>query len=116
MVPTAHSLAIRCPKGFLISLLQPGSNTAIARGASAYSLFGPNEFDQLYEEAGTRRRQMSISAHDRIGGTPGVVKALSEFLKYASSHKGVWFARKDEIAKSALQTPDITLRVEQAIA
>jgi peptidoglycan/xylan/chitin deacetylase (PgdA/CDA1 family) len=28
------------------------------------------DFDQLYEEAGRRRRMMSVSAHDRISGTP----------------------------------------------
>jgi hypothetical protein len=28
------------------------------------------EFDALYAEAGTRRRMMSVSAHDRIAGRP----------------------------------------------
>lgn len=60
------------------------------------------EFDQLYAEGETRCRQMSISTHDRIGGTPAVVRALDQFLAYATQHSGVWFARKDEIAKWAL--------------
>jgi peptidoglycan/xylan/chitin deacetylase (PgdA/CDA1 family) len=60
------------------------------------------EFDQLYSEGDTRRRQMSISTHDRIGGTPAVVRALDKFLEYAKKHAGVWFARKDEIAEWAL--------------
>lgn len=64
-----------------------------------------DEFDQLYEEAGTRRRMMSISTHDRIGGTPQIVRVLGEFLTYASKHKGVWFARKDEIARWARSSP-----------
>lgn len=68
-----------------------------------------DEFDQLYAEAGTRRRQMSISTHDRIGGTPAMVKVIGDFFKYAASHKGVWFARKDEIAQFALHDP-ATLR------
>lgn len=63
------------------------------------------EFDQLYAEGATKRRQMSISTHDRIGGTPGMVRALDEFLTYAKSHPGVWFARKDEIARFAKQSP-----------
>jgi peptidoglycan/xylan/chitin deacetylase (PgdA/CDA1 family) len=61
-----------------------------------------DEFDQLYEESPGRRRMMSLSTHDRIGGTPAVVRVLDEFLKYAAGHEGVWFARKDEIARWAL--------------
>jgi peptidoglycan/xylan/chitin deacetylase (PgdA/CDA1 family) len=61
------------------------------------------EFDQLYEESGSQQRMMSISTHDRIGGTPAVVKALDKFLEYANKHKGIWFARKDEIAKWTLK-------------
>lgn len=61
------------------------------------------EFDQLYAEGATRQRQMSISTHDRIGGTPSVVRALDKFLEYASKHSDVWFARKDEIAEWTLK-------------
>ncbi|XZF14231.1 polysaccharide deacetylase family protein [Chitinophagaceae bacterium MMS25-I14] len=63
-----------------------------------------NEFDQLYLEAGKRRRMMSVSTHDRIGGTPGMVQALRNFLKYAQQHSGVAFMRKDEIARFALNS------------
>lgn len=63
------------------------------------------EFDQLYAEGVTRRRMMSVSLHDRIGGTPAVVKALDAFLAYAKSHKGVTFLRKDEIARLVLKDP-----------
>jgi hypothetical protein len=34
------------------------------------------EFDRLYEEGATKRRMMSISFHDRIGGTPAMVHAM----------------------------------------
>ncbi|NLR78554.1 polysaccharide deacetylase family protein [Chitinophaga eiseniae] len=60
------------------------------------------EFDQLYEEAAHRRRMMSISFHDRIGGSPQMVKATSELFAYMQQHAGVSFKRKDEIAKMAL--------------
>jgi peptidoglycan/xylan/chitin deacetylase (PgdA/CDA1 family) len=63
-------------------------------------------FDVLYEEAGGRRRMMSISAHDRIAGHPARVKAFSDFIDYAQKQKGVWFARKDEIAKWILECND----------
>lgn len=60
------------------------------------------DFDQLYEEAEHRRRMMSVSAHDRISGSPQMVRAWDEFLRYAKSRPGVAFLRKDEIARYAL--------------
>lgn len=41
------------------------------------------DLDQLYDEAGNRRRMMSVSAHDRISGSPQMVRAWDEFLTYA---------------------------------
>lgn len=61
-----------------------------------------DEFDQLYAESAQRRRMMSVSTHDRIGGTPAMVQVLREFLAYAAKHPGVTFMRKDAIARFAL--------------
>ena len=61
------------------------------------------EFDQLYAESETHRRQMSISFHDRIGGTPQMVQATAQIISYMQKHQGVTFKRKDEIAAMALQ-------------
>ena len=61
------------------------------------------EFDQLYAESETHRRQMSISFHDRIGGTPQMVQAAAQIISYMQKHQGVTFKRKDEIAAMALQ-------------
>ncbi len=61
------------------------------------------EFDQLYAESETQRRQMSISFHDRIGGTPQMVQAAAQIINYMQKHQGVTFKRKDEIAAMALQ-------------
>ncbi|MDN7675532.1 polysaccharide deacetylase family protein [Burkholderia oklahomensis] len=72
------------------------------------------DFDQLYDEAGMRRRMMSISAHDRISGTPQMVRAWDAFLRYAKSHPGVVFMRKDDIARYALQSP-LTLRESETL-
>lgn len=72
------------------------------------------DFDQLYDEAGTRRRMMSISAHDRISGSPQMVRAWDEFLRYAKSKVGVSFMRKDDIAKFAASSP-LTLREKETI-
>ncbi|WP_281636786.1 polysaccharide deacetylase family protein [Flavobacterium marginilacus] len=63
------------------------------------------EFDQLYIESSFRRRQLSISFHDRIGGTPQMVKAAYDLIQYMQKHKGVVFKRKDEIASLALADP-----------
>jgi peptidoglycan/xylan/chitin deacetylase (PgdA/CDA1 family) len=60
------------------------------------------EFDQLYAEGEYRRRQMSVSFHDRIGGTPQMVTAARELISYMQKQKGVSFKRKDEIAQMAL--------------
>jgi len=61
-----------------------------------------DEFDQLYQEAGTRRRMMVIGMHDRLSGHANRIRVLDRFFTYARSHDGVWFARKDEIARWAL--------------
>ncbi len=66
-----------------------------------------DEFDVLYSEGQRRRRMMSISTHDRIGGAPAIIAALDRFLRYAKQHSGVSFLRKDEIARFALQQNDV---------
>lgn len=63
------------------------------------------EFSQLYEESAQRRRQMSISFHDRIGGSPQIVQAAKAFFEFATQQKGVVFKRKDEIAAMTLADP-----------
>src|SRR5258705_1517628 len=60
------------------------------------------EFDQLYAEAATRRRMMSVSAHDRITGRPARTKLLEDFIIYAQKQPGVVFLRKDQIARFTL--------------
>jgi peptidoglycan/xylan/chitin deacetylase (PgdA/CDA1 family) len=72
------------------------------------------DFDQLYDEAGHRRRMMSVSAHDRISGSPQMVRAWDEFLRYAKGRPGVAFLRKDEIARHALESA-LTLRESETI-
>lgn len=81
----------------------------------AYEQQLKDEFDQLYEEGAKQRRMMVISLHDRLGHASRV-RVLDRFLAYAKSHKDVWFARKDEIARYALETPDITPKVTREVA
>ncbi len=61
-----------------------------------------DEFDWLYEEAGSRRRMMPVPCHDRTTGRPARMKALREFIRYALGHPGVVFMRRDAIAEVVL--------------
>lgn len=63
------------------------------------------EFDQLYSEGAKKRRMMSVSLHDRIGGTPAMVRAMDQFITYVKEKDKVSFKRKDEIAKIAASDP-----------
>jgi peptidoglycan/xylan/chitin deacetylase (PgdA/CDA1 family) len=64
------------------------------------------EFGLLYEEAENRRRMLSISVHDRIGGQPARVAALGRFIDFAQQQRGVAFMRKDDIIRWAAEQPD----------
>jgi peptidoglycan/xylan/chitin deacetylase (PgdA/CDA1 family) len=70
------------------------------------------EFDALYAEGATRRRMMAVTLHDAVA-RPGRVKAMEDFIAYAQSHKGVWFARYDAIARWAQQSP-LTIKEKTA--
>lgn len=41
---------------------------------------------------------MSIGLHCRLIGRPGRAEALRQFIDYAQSHDGVWFATREQIA------------------
>ena len=52
---------------------------------------------------------MSVSAHDRISGTPQMVRAWNAFLRHVKEKPGVAFPGKDAIARCVLNSP-LTLR------
>ena len=56
-------------------------------------------FDCLYEEGQTHPKMMSVGLHCRIAGRPARSRAVERFLNYAQGFEGVWFARRDEIAR-----------------
>jgi peptidoglycan/xylan/chitin deacetylase (PgdA/CDA1 family) len=64
------------------------------------------EFDQLYAEGATKRRMMSISFHDRIGGQPAIMNAMEQFIEYTKTKTGLVYMRKDEIAKMVQNDPN----------
>ena len=55
-------------------------------------------FDRLYKEGETSPKMMNIGLHMRMVGHPGRAQALSNFIGYAKSFPGVWFARRIDIA------------------
>ncbi|GLP96327.1 polysaccharide deacetylase family protein [Paraferrimonas sedimenticola] len=61
--------------------------------------YAKRTFDVLYEESEDQMRMMSLGLHLRIIGRPGRIWALQEFLQYASSKSGVWFATRERIAQ-----------------
>lgn len=61
-----------------------------------------DSFDYFYEESAHIPRMMSVGLHMRIVGRPGRAKALRDFIDYAGSKPGVWFARRIDIAKHFL--------------
>jgi peptidoglycan/xylan/chitin deacetylase (PgdA/CDA1 family) len=44
-------------------------------------------------------------AHDRMCGTPAAARMLDRVLQHIRGKEGVWFARKDEIARWATAQP-----------
>jgi hypothetical protein len=42
---------------------------------------------------------MSVGLHSRWTGQAGRTNALREFIEHAMGKSGVWFARRDEIAR-----------------
>lgn len=104
-------------KAFLVMPSTSGMNNLAAYPAplftsEQYASELRNEFEMLYTEAESRRRMMSISAHDRIAGRPAHAKVLEEFIIYAQRRPGVVFSRKDDIARFALAS-SITPREEE---
>lgn len=72
------------------------------------------EFDQLYAEGATKRRMMSISLHDRIGGTPAIANVIGQFIRYTKEKHAVVYMRKADIAKIAINDPDTPLDNSEA--
>lgn len=67
--------------------------------ADDFSRYCCAAFDRLYAEGGTAPRMLSVGLHLRIVGRPARIGGLERFLDHALSHEGVWFARRDEIAR-----------------
>ncbi|HUO43257.1 MAG TPA: hypothetical protein VMU35_09790, partial [Methylomirabilota bacterium] len=58
-----------------------------------------DSFDMLYEESKKNPKLMNVGLHVRISGRPGRTVAVDKFLRYAKQKRGVWIARRVDIAK-----------------
>jgi peptidoglycan/xylan/chitin deacetylase (PgdA/CDA1 family) len=56
------------------------------------------ELSVLYEEAAETGKMMNVGLHPHVSGRAYRVRALREFLRYAKSLEGIWFATREEIA------------------
>jgi len=67
----------------------------------AYCNYLCETLDVLLEEASTSGsvRMMSVGLHMRITGRPARARAIEQFIIHAKAQQGVWFARRDEIAR-----------------
>jgi allantoinase len=68
---------------------------------SDFTRYCIDAFDRLYAEGASAPRMLSIGLHTRIIGRPARIGGLETFLDYATSHEGVWFATRAQIAHAA---------------
>lgn len=61
------------------------------------------ELDVLYEEGGKQARIMNVGIHPHVSGRAYRVRAIKEFIEYAQSLPGVWWATREEIADFYMQ-------------
>ena len=69
------------------------------RGAADFADYVLEAFDGLYREGASAPKMMSVGLHLRIIGRPGRISALERILAAMRARKGVWFARRNEIAR-----------------
>lgn len=61
------------------------------------------ELSVLYQEAAETGKMMNVGLHPHVSGRAYRIRALREFVRYARSLKGVWFATREEVASWYLQ-------------
>ena len=56
------------------------------------------QFDELYRESEKTGKLMSVGLHPHVSGHPFRIRAIREFLKYASGFDDVWWPTREELA------------------
>ena len=65
---------------------------------TGYAMF-KEQFDWVYAESATSGRVMNIGLHPHVIGQPFRIRALRDFIRCAKSHSGIWFPKREELAK-----------------
>src|SRR6202453_2401815 len=78
------------------------------RGAADFADYVLEAFEWLHREGASAPKMMSVGLHLRIIGRPGRIGALERILSEMRARKGVWIARRDEIARHWLAREEIT--------
>lgn len=95
---------IRTDKGPLVAT--PYSNvindfTIITRNMRTTDEFRDilkEELSVLHAEGATQARIMNVGLHPHVSGRAHIVRALREFIEYAKTLEGVWWATREEMA------------------
>lgn len=74
-------------------------NTNRFRGAADFAEYVLEAFECLHREGATAPKMMSVGLHLRMIGRPGRIGALDRILSAMRAKRGVWIARRDEIAR-----------------
>jgi allantoinase len=61
------------------------------------------ELDVLYEEGSQQARIMNVGLHPHVSGRAYRIRAIREFIEYAQTLPGVWWATREEIADFYMQ-------------
>lgn len=67
--------------------------------AADFAEYVIDAFDCLWREGADRPRMMSVGLHLRMIGRPGRIAGLERVLRHMRDRGGVWFARRDAIAR-----------------
>lgn len=67
--------------------------------ASDFAEYVTDAFDCLWREGATAPKMLSVGLHLRMIGRPGRIGGLERALAHMGDKGGVWFARRDEIAR-----------------
>jgi len=74
---------------------------------STYFEFFKRKFDYMYAEGvGGDAKVANATVHAQLFGRAFGAGVLEECIQYAKRFPGVWFARRDEIARWTLETGD----------
>jgi len=95
---------IRTPKGPLVAT--PYSNvindftilTRNMRTTDEYRDLLIEELSVLHREGTTQARIMNVGLHPHVSGRAYTIRAIREFIEYAKSLDGIWWATREEIA------------------